>query len=352
MALIDSILAYWKFEGNSDDSVGVNNGTDVALLYSDVYGKVNRGAHFNGVDSAVTLGGPAFGLSGTISFWLKPDSLSAGYVYDTSLGHRFLIYNSNTDLGYLIFWLGNATVNGFDRAFPISVGVYQMVSITWSGSTIIIYKNGVQVGVYTRLLDITIPSVMWFGRRYTGWGFLDGDLDEFGIWSRVLSPVELLQIYNSGYGFTYPFLVVSTEAISDVVGYTAIASGIVLNVVGEFFDTRGFVFGTASLADPGDVAPAVSGYGSYTSETGSFGLGSFSDVLANLTVGVAYFVRSWVHNVNGYVYGNEVTFVANDIYRVPFTNLPGIAFKQNDTATIYAEQLNDMLARLHALDGG
>jgi hypothetical protein len=40
-------VAYWKLDGDSNDAVGSNNGSDINVTYSTANGKVNQGAGFN-----------------------------------------------------------------------------------------------------------------------------------------------------------------------------------------------------------------------------------------------------------------------------------------------------------------
>ncbi|GAH81330.1 unnamed protein product, partial [marine sediment metagenome] len=70
---------------------------------------------------------------------------------------------------------------------------------------------------------------------------------------------------------------------------------------------RGIVYGTTSQGDPGNVAPAVSGYDSYEEEAGSFGTGAFTGALTSLEPKTTYYVRAYAHNSAGYSYGAEVS---------------------------------------------
>lgn len=76
------------------------------------------------------------------------------------------------------------------------------------------------------------------------------------------------------------------------------------------FDKRGFVYGTSSQSDPGNVAPGSSGYDTYVEDTGNFVAGAFEKTLINLVKGQTYYVRAYAHNDAGYGYGNEVSFTA------------------------------------------
>lgn len=71
---------------------------------------------------------------------------------------------------------------------------------------------------------------------------------------------------------------------------------------------RGFVWDTVSHADPGNTAPFASEYANYWTESGSFGVGSFSQGINGLAPGQKYYCRACAHNSAGWAYGDEVSF--------------------------------------------
>lgn len=77
---------------------------------------------------------------------------------------------------------------------------------------------------------------------------------------------------------------------------------------GENCDYRGFVWDTSSHGDPGNVAPASSGYASNWTESGSFDTGAFSHQVTGLAENVPFYVRACAHNSAGWSYGGEVSF--------------------------------------------
>lgn len=107
-----------------------------------------------------------------------------------------------------------------------------------------------------------------------------------------------------------------TGGISGI-AWQATGNGTITDLGGESCDSRGFVYGTTSKGDPGNVAPASSGYDSYTEESGTFGLGTFTGTLTPLVADTTYYVRAWTHNSAGYSYGDQVSF-ATEI--VPVTS--------------------------------
>jgi len=101
---------------------------------------------------------------------------------------------------------------------------------------------------------------------------------------------------------------VTTQEATDINGDSATGNGTITATGNGTCDARGFVWGVASLSNPGNVAPAASGYDDYVSENGSFGVGAFTGLIDGLVPGERYYVRAFAHNSQGYAYGDEVYF--------------------------------------------
>src|ERR1051326_1866471 len=50
-----ALVSYWRFEGNSNDSKGSNNGSDTSITYSSGNGNFGQGAGFNGSSSKIVI---------------------------------------------------------------------------------------------------------------------------------------------------------------------------------------------------------------------------------------------------------------------------------------------------------
>ena len=101
---------------------------------------------------------------------------------------------------------------------------------------------------------------------------------------------------------------VTTQAATAVAGASALAHGNITDDGNLTCDHRGFVYGTSSEDNPGDVAPGSSGYDDYEDESGSFGVGAFALSLTGLSSEQKYYVRAYAHNSEGYSYGDEIDF--------------------------------------------
>lgn len=224
MSLLTGLISYYKLDGNSNDSIGSNNGTDTAISYSTSYGKINQGASFNGTNSTIaigTLSSYSF-IQNTgnfsISFWCKINSTSNQCII---LGNNAA---TTVQKGLYIFQnrgtLELAVTNGISGDFTIDLVLstfftdtnwhYIIITSDYSSNLVAIYKDGalyISAGMHNRSLPTGNSSqnlAFGYSTGYSGY-FYNGYLDEVGIWNRALSSTEVTQLYNGGVGIQYPF---------------------------------------------------------------------------------------------------------------------------------------------------
>lgn len=222
MALTDNLVAYYKMDGNSNDSVGSNNGTDTSISY--VTGKINQGAGFNGSSSRIVIAdNSSLRISGniTMSFWTYLTSRPTGtYSFYTFITKKY----NGTNQGYYFDLFCDGGPNTVIRCGSYyNPSDYNTVSnftdselnvwVNWvgiyDGTAWKLYKNGNLISSTNQAsgaissneeVDIGFANLNGSYARY-----LNGAIDEVGIWSRALSPTEVSQLYNSGAGLSYPF---------------------------------------------------------------------------------------------------------------------------------------------------
>jgi hypothetical protein len=213
VALSTNLYAYYKLDessGNAADSSGNgytmtnNNSTPFAT------GKINNGANL-GTSEGNSYGftnSSAFPLRGdyTVNFWIKV--LTA----PTTDDYIFSIYNQSTGrwLSFAYSYNGgtysfniNASNNPTYISKTLTVGTWYMVTVEGnigtSGLTQTVYVNGSSIG--TALSQNYSPS----STSINIGGGVAAIIDEFGIWSRKLTQIEVTSLYNSGNGLQYPF---------------------------------------------------------------------------------------------------------------------------------------------------
>jgi len=105
----------------------------------------------------------------------------------------------------------------------------------------------------------------------------------------------------------YPL--VTTSMATNVTTSVAVLNGDVTSLgAGGNIVERGFVWGTTSYGDPGDVAPGGTSYGVNWTESGSWGTGTFNHEVVSLVEGQTYYYRACAENGVGWAYGGEVAF--------------------------------------------
>ena len=220
MALIDNLVSYYKMEGNSNDSVGSNNGTDTSITYSAGNGKIDQGAGFNGSSSKIVIGNvlSSSPTNFTLSAWVKVTSLAsartiiadrAGSSY--SYKYRLLIEASGLVRLNVYNESGAILTAIVTSTGKITTGTYfHIVATVTIGGTCYLYVNNVSeassayvTGSYPSHTNSSSIGVI-VGPVTEEWH--NGNADELGIWSRALSAAEVTELYNAGAGLTYPFM--------------------------------------------------------------------------------------------------------------------------------------------------
>lgn len=375
MALIDDLISYWKLDeisGNAEDSHGSNDLTNInSTPY--VAAKINNGADFeasnsnqfsisNGAQSGLSLGSSDF----SFSLWIKIESIGGNktliskYKYTDNTRSYQLGIDTNGDIFLTTSSNGSDTPERIWTSANLTTATWYHIVVVKVGTSATLYINGTEISggsgslassLYNTTADFRIGALATDDNLY------DGIIDEVGIWARALSSGEVSELYNSGAGLQYPFTPpivapsVDTLDATDITASSGNLNGEITDTGGENADERGFVWDSQSKSAPGNVAPASSGYEDYFTDSGDFSEGVFDHGIESLDTGTIYYFRAYAHNSEGYTYGEELTIetLPGEIFR--FENIPGVEYNPNDKQTIFAERLNEILDRLHDLDG-
>ena len=222
MALTDNLVSYWKLDeasGNAADSVGSNTLTNRnTTAYA--AGKINNGADLEATsDNGFSItdasqSGLDFSDALTFAGWIKLESAPASYY--SMIGKRvgtgnqrsYLFYGLN---GNLVFDNSSTGSDGSSVSVTATTNTatWYHVAVTKTGTTVKFYLNGSQQGAtqtatLSSIYNSTAPFELgWWSDNADA--DLDGFMDEWGVWSRVLSDAEITELYNSGAGLSYPF---------------------------------------------------------------------------------------------------------------------------------------------------
>jgi len=212
MALITNLVSYWKLDessGNAADAHGSNTMVNVGTMaYS--AGKINNAADTVNTGKYLTISNASqVGLDiitdVSFSLWVKTSENSKtilGFFGAGADGYGLGMGTiADKPIGVAAARLGDGWIAGTSR---IDDGIWHHIVCTLNGTTAKIYVDGVLENTITVGAAISYTGDRDIGRRLTT--YLSAQIDEVGIWSRALSASEVTELYNSGAGFQYPFL--------------------------------------------------------------------------------------------------------------------------------------------------
>ena len=165
----------------------------------------------------------AMGSTGTISFWIKPESLNGAYMWSVGdsdgTSSRIYIEQQSTSLWTVFCQIsGDSQWKVDSTGVSFSTGTWYHVVITHDGGSsygaVKLYINGVDRSSNSNngstwnkwVGDLSGLDNMAFGRHhhnnlvYTQKS--DGLMDDMGVWNRALTQAEVTSLYNSGTGRT------------------------------------------------------------------------------------------------------------------------------------------------------
>jgi len=215
---MEGIASYWNLDGNSDDQIGSNDGTDTSITYVSG-GVIDDCGNWQGSSSKIDIGSDSslsFSSAFTYCFWVSWDVIET-----TELISKYETVDSGNGVGveYRINAVGStitATLFGQDdnsiylrTTAPISrsINTWYHVCVTWSGGTahLKVYVDGslgtqtqTSLGSFSSMTETTCKSL--FGKfRLGGTSIsLNGQMDEIYLFNRELTPTEAEFCYNEG----------------------------------------------------------------------------------------------------------------------------------------------------------
>lgn len=266
MALIDNLTNYYKLDessGNASDVVGGKVGTNTDVTYG--AGKINNGAIFNGSSSKlVTNNQDNGGTAWSFSVWVKLNNYNNHSPFFTN--QVGVIFRVNQSSGIILCFANGGAIS-FSTPGAVGTGAWHHVVWTHDNTDHSkVYIDGSLVKSDAN--DTTIGT----GNGVIGFGvsaeYLDGMVDELGIWSRALTSTEVTTLYNSGNGFQYPF----------PINYPITATQASFSLAGQILtliSNRSILAGNKIF--------------SLTGENSSFSIGVFSQYIVSAALGLFSF---------------------------------------------------------------
>jgi hypothetical protein len=221
--LTDGLVAHWPLDDASGsvarDATG--NGNDGELLNGPTWtggSMIGTGAlTFDGTDDLVRI--TSFDVVGgdgiTIACWFITSNLDTPgndpRMVSKAIGgnnedHWFMLSSSRVGGDKVLrFRLKTDGVTGELKAGTdgiIDLDVWMHATATWDGSTMRLYKNGVEAGSLAKggVLDVDPTVEMAIGSQpaTTDARPFDGTIDDVAIWNRALAPDEISELMTNG----------------------------------------------------------------------------------------------------------------------------------------------------------
>jgi hypothetical protein len=212
------LIAYYPFNGNANDESGfVHNGTaNGAVLTTDRFGEANQAYDFDGINDYIEV--PSTGSLSTafnaitLSAWVN---VRDWYMSNDNSGWASMFRKgSSIDTPYGFQMVGIAsTINPsyYGLAFYANSGSYYELStfitnhwyhvaVTYDGSYVRFYVDGEMTRSYPSSISLNSNSEpLQIGEDLAGDDeYMNGKLDNLGIYNRALSDAEIQALYHEG----------------------------------------------------------------------------------------------------------------------------------------------------------
>jgi len=370
-SLDTNLNSYWKLDessGNASDSVGANTLTNTNTVTYES-GKINNSALTNPTGTKYftktsPTGLPSGATSHTINFWAKPRVTQSGSVpgviaWGTEATNQMAgLGFSNTGLYYLGY------NNDAAVTYSYATGSWSMYTVTVDASTkkVNFYVDGALVGTeqtLTNTPNIGTSFVVVGAQRPGNLIIFDGNIDEVGIWGRILDISEIKALYNSGSGVQYNFStlpsnipyignsLIDHDQGSGTVSYYNNGDLLVVSVNSTSNDVSAMTYNGASMTQLGTaqyfstyaryhstwylVNPSVGTYNIVTTGGANWQFDIFSAYNVDQTTPISGATTTNTSGANAYV---DVTTTVNNAYAIGVGQIAATSTAGTDTTML------------------
>jgi parallel beta-helix repeat protein len=177
--------------------------TDGAVWAS---GKIGNALYFDGIDDVITVpNSNPLNLSNsfTLSAWVNPASAFNDFRSIVAKNDSYYLYASSAGFcgdGAPFGYGENRPLATVCQPFPLPANTWTHLALTYSGSTLTLYRNGVAVNTATASGTLPISSgTLQIGGSQFG-EYFNGMIDELRIYNTVLTPTEIQTKYQEESG--------------------------------------------------------------------------------------------------------------------------------------------------------
>lgn len=219
--LLTDDLAYWQLDeasGNAVDDVSSAELTPYNTPTQNETGKLGKAVTFTAASSEYmgSIDGTFELQEFTVTAWVKSTVNGATCTivdnrHWSGNGWSLYIGAEWDNNGAAVFFLTDGTnhqnVYASETFEDIADGAWHLVIATFDGSNVYLYVDNVQEATAAWAHTITYTDCqLTIGSSSGGTeNFMDGTIDEVGVWEKVFTSDERTELWNSGTGVTYPF---------------------------------------------------------------------------------------------------------------------------------------------------
>jgi hypothetical protein len=234
----NGLVAYYPFSGNANDVSGnANNGTNNgATLTTDRFGNTNSAYSFNGINNFISTNTSSILFPNGITFcaWIKPTVYKNASIVDKMLnsgsGFRINTRENSVSLGVTpkkiwsqCSYYGNTAGNNYTvSSTDQNLNNWQFVVGTFgSDGKLKLYYNGLLENQITTSYNVANNSPILIGRGSSAITYenFQGNIDDIGVWNRVLTQAEITAMYNGFAAYSDTCNAVSGSLTQGLVGY-------------------------------------------------------------------------------------------------------------------------------------
>lgn len=202
-SLLVGLRGYFILDSDLSDSSGYNNnGSNSGVTFANS-GILGHSGLFSG-NYFTIANSSSLNMTGSFTYnlWVKR---AAGHIDGNN---QLLVGNGRIAPGNLDFMFGGLNnlvicvnyVACYDSSGVVTDTAWHMASLSFDGSLYSFYLDGSPVGTYSRSTTLVNGNYYIGGSNTSYPNPFYGDIDEVGMWNRVLSGTEISNLYNSGSG--------------------------------------------------------------------------------------------------------------------------------------------------------
>lgn len=211
---IPTPAAYWKLDeasGSRADSIGSETLTDNNTVTS-ASGVVSTAASFasatseylSKTDDAVLSMGAGVRMTLAGWFYFTGNTMGMAGKWTGAPQNEYLIYNQSD--GTIRFYVSSDGTNAFNVGSRTpTLNAWHFVAVRYDGVNISIRVDALAWENLAFTADIFNGTGAFEIGRQAGVQYLNGRVDELGLWKVALTDAEVTELYNGGAGRTHPF---------------------------------------------------------------------------------------------------------------------------------------------------